>query len=612
MDCILKKGGAVIRFKKKSSIFQRVGGVRIIPISVRILSIFIFLILLSNFSTNFISMMFSQHQIIELSNSILVYQLTDIYKTASTQWQIQEYTHERLASIESIKAAAMSDFNHEHSIAMGVQSDGWYLFYASAAPKDSPQSPSIKTGTFSDSRALGKMKNAPSSEGTILFDSEDGEEYVGVYKYHPDWDCYFIRAERRKDLYHDIYTVFKMVSVVAVILTAVILFAGIFMLNRIFSNVRRFTRELYRLRQHKEPEDLSLARTAKSPIDLSRAPNDDITYLAANFNDLYVNTANLKNIFQKFVSKDIVDHAYREHKVELKGKQRELTVLFTDIENFTSRTEILGNEIISLLNVHYNSIISIIQPETVSANDKSKAFIGSLIGDAILGIFGVNGEEGLYNPQKSADAVDCAWRMTQEAKNLRKRMDERKKILVESGQFDEIAQKVYDAVRLEIGVGIDGGSVFYGNIGSMTYMANTVIGDNVNSASRIEGLTRIYHLPILVSDYVREEVCAIPELAGRYVFYEIDTVYVKGKHRGTKIYFPYDKLQQDEDFKAYYTEEKFNQFEAALGAYYEGEWTKARKLFSSCDLQVAKTFLKRMGSTDAPKEWSGIWQMDTK
>ena len=43
MDCILKKGGAVIRFKKKSSIFQRVGGVRIIPISVRILSIFIFI-----------------------------------------------------------------------------------------------------------------------------------------------------------------------------------------------------------------------------------------------------------------------------------------------------------------------------------------------------------------------------------------------------------------------------------------------------------------------------------------------------------------------------------------------------------------------------------------
>ena len=67
-------------------------------------------------------------------------------------------------------------------------------------------------------------------------------------------------------------------------------------------------------------------------------------------------------------------------------------------------------------------------------------------------------------------------------------------------------------------------------------MANTVIGDTVNSASRLEGLTRIYHLPVIVSEYVKNEVL---KESARYKFFEIDTVQLKGKTEGKKIFFPF-------------------------------------------------------------------------
>ena len=165
--------------------------------------------------------------------------------------------------------------------------------------------------------------------------------------------------------------------------------------------------------------------------------------------------------------------------------------------------------------------------------------------------------------------------------------------------------RVYEAVLLDIGVGIDGGTVFYGNIGSDEHMANTVIGDKVNSASRLEGLTRVYHLPVIVSDYIKKEAESISK---RYKFYEIDTVQVKGKTEGKKIYYPIDTFVQGSAALS----EKFEIYEGGLKAYYKGDWSKARKMFKQADMEVCEVFLERMGRKSAPAKWSGIWTMTTK
>ena len=593
--------------------FQKVGNTSIVPISAKILVVFIVLILLSCLSTNFITLVFTQRQTISLTNELLVYHLSDLYTNATNQYQISLYSQKRNESLESIEEAARRDFSKPHSIAMGVTAGGNIVFSAR-------QDTSHSWYNFSDQNALEKMNEAYEAaqkagtpervEGSVTFFSPNGEEYMGVFKYHSDWKCFLIRGELTADTNHEMYGIFLKISIIILVMTAFFMVVGISVLNVLFSNVRKFTKDVYDLHRSQQLDTMSSGEL-EAPIDISDAPNDDITYLAANFNNLYLNTATLRNIFQKFVSKHVVDMAYNEKRVELKGEQRQLTILFTDIKNFTNRTEVLGNEIIRLLNIHYNSIIGIIQPDE-SGDHRSKAFIGSLIGDAVLGVFGIDGTKENVNPQKSVDAVSCAWKMTQQTKKFREKMIARKKELVDQGKFNDQTQKVFEAVMIDIGVGIDGGEVFYGNIGSNKYMANTVIGDNVNSASRIEGLTRIYKVPVLCSEYVKNEVLKVPEGAGRYRFFEIDTVQVKGKLEGKKIFFPMDLEQEDADFAEYYTLEKFEEFEAGLRAYYSGDWKTARSQFKKSDMDVGKVFLDRMGLKNAPADWSGIWTMATK
>ncbi|MBP5358137.1 MAG: adenylate/guanylate cyclase domain-containing protein [Treponema sp.] len=595
--------------------FQKVGKTPIVPLSVKILTVFVLLILISTLFTNFITLIFTQRQTIALTDDILVYQLSDMYSTASSQFQISLYSQKQDDSINTIKETAARDFTKKHSVAMGVFPDGEFLFLIQADQ-------SRTWDKFTDDTALEFLNvtkltadnagNRDRVEGSVTFVSPYGAEFRGVFKYHPDWKCYLIRAEETADRKSEMFSIYVKISLIILILTIGFVFVGISVLNKLLSNIGKFTSEVYELQQSQANENAEPAQVTRAPIDLSGAPNDDITYLAANFNDLYVNTANLRNIFQKFVSKNVVDTAYHDHKVELKGEQRQLTILFTDIKGFTSRTEVLGNDIIRLLNIHYNSIIGIIQPGGSSDANQSKAFIGSLIGDAVLGVFGINSEKTASNPQKSVDAVNCAWNMTLQTKKFRQKMDEKKKELERLGRFNSEAKKVYEAVRLDIGVGIDGGEVFYGNIGSNRYMANTVIGDNVNSASRIEGLTRMYRLPVLVSEYVKNEVNSLPEAKERYEFFEIDTVQVKGKIEGKKIYFPLDRWMVDEDYASLYTEQKFTDFEEGLKAYYKGDWKTARAAFKKSDLDVAHVFLERIGLKSAPAGWNGIWTMTSK
>ncbi len=327
-------------------------------------------------------------------------------------------------------------------------------------------------------------------------------------------------------------------------------------------------------------------------IDISGAPNDDITYLAVSFNSLSSSVNNLLTTFQKFVSKDVVEKAYSEQAIALEGNQQELTILFSDIKGFTYRTETLGNDIIDVLNVHYNRVIHKIHGNS--------GVVGSIVGDAILAIYG-----SLNSPNsKSFDAILSAWDITRVTAQLRDAMVKRRDEIEKTRELTESEQRIFEAVLLDVGVGIDGGNVFYGNIGSNEHMANTVIGDNVNSAARLEELTRIYHLPVLLSEYVKNEVEAESD---RFEFIEIDTVLLRGKTEGKKIYFPFDKQEMDSQLL-----EKYHAFSEGLSAYYSGDWKKAKKIFAGCDLEVTEVFLKRMGRSNAPEDWSGIWAVTAR
>ncbi len=569
---------------KKFTIFARAGKTRIIPIGLKILIIFICLILLSNFATNYISLQLSQRQIINLNNTIMVEQLKELYNNSTNQFQIFAYSRNEADCIQSIQSGAEAGFSNPNSVALGVNPQGDIEFL-------STKNQEAMWTRFMDTSALSKINEDLAngiSEGSISFSNFDGD-YFGVYKYQDDWGYFVIRAEKRSDLVANYTKIYLYTALLIVCLTLLFIVLGYIILNKEFSTLRSFTDDLVQMQEHKQLE----------LIDISKAPNDDVTYMAASFNNLSTQVNNLLGTFQKFVSKDIVAKAYSGQDVGLEGSQKELTMLFSDVKSFTYRTETLGNDIIEVLNVHYNRVIHNVH--------ENNGIVGSIIGDAILAVYGtLNSKQS-----KSLDAIVSAWAITRATASLRAEMSVRREKIEEKRPLTESEERVFKAVMVDVGVGVDGGNVFYGTIGRndfadprQAHMANTVIGDTVNSASRLEGLTRIYHIPVVVSEYIKNEVLAETD---RYKFIEIDTVQVKGKTEGKKIYFPFDTAEMDTSLLP-----KYEIFTEGLKTYYEGDWKTARKLFKESELEVTEVFLERMGLKTAPEDWSGIWTMTTK
>ncbi|MBQ0167145.1 MAG: adenylate/guanylate cyclase domain-containing protein [Treponema sp.] len=559
---------------RKKGFVQYVGKTPIIPISAKILAVFVLLLLLSNFMTNFINIQLNKKETIKLTNQILVDQLKEMYTAATNQFEIYKYSQNRDEALDAVSSSARRSFTQEASLAVGVEPTGLVTFSTSDIFGDG----------FTDKSAIKQMnaaKNAGVFEGSLRFQTEKGE-YLAVYKYHEDWQFYLIRADLVREMEAASRHVFLVITIIIICLTGVFLGAGLFSFRNILKYIRQMSDSLHEMQNRQE---LGL-------INLEGAPNDDVTYLGASFNALSSSINNLLGIFQKFVSKDVVNKAYSDHIIKLEGQQRDLTILFSDIRGFTYMTETLGNDIISLLNIHYDRVIHRIH--------ENQGTIGSIIGDAVLAVYGA-----LDHPElKSVNALQCAWEITRVTAELREKLLARRAEIEKERNLTETEERVFKAVLIDVGVGIDGGNVFYGNIGSAEHMTNTVIGDNVNAASRLEGLTRIYHLPVIISQYVKAEV---EKYSDKYRFFEIDTVQVKGKQIGKKIYLPLEKEAVDEETLA-----KWKKYEEALDAYYEGDWRKAEAEFKACGVDAADVFLERIKGKTVPEGWSGIWAMTTK
>ncbi|NLK45159.1 MAG: adenylate/guanylate cyclase domain-containing protein [Treponema sp.] len=562
---------------KKGIFFQKVGKTSVIPISFKILAVFLCLLLFSNFITNYINMLLNRKYMFSVTNQLLVKELKEIFTNASNQYEIFKFSSDVESSISSILSSAKKGFTHDHSMLLGVDPLGFIVFGVSAD--------GYEYKTFPDKEALAKIKTDSENgiaEGSMYFTTEEGRN-LAVYKYHEDWQCFLIRSELLSDMNADSNRVFLIICIITIFLIAGFLVLGFYMFNEILRYLKQMIQSLYEM-QKKQSLDL---------LDLTGAPNDDITYLGASFNSLSSSINNLMSIFRRFTTRDVVEHAYKNHHVGLEGSQRELTILFSDIRGFTYMTETLGNDIINLLNIHYS--------RTINKVHDQNGIIGSIIGDAVLAIYGAL-RDNYHN--KSLEAVRSAWEIIKETAKLRDAIIARRAEIEEERSLTEAEERVFKAVLIDVGVGIDGGNVFYGNIGSIERMTTTVIGDNVNAASRLEGLTKIYHLPIIVSEYVKDDVSS---MTSQYRFYEIDTVQVKGKTEGNKIFFPYDTLQPDENL-----EKQFEDFEEGLQNYYSGNWAEAKKHMRKSGLDVAEIFLQRMSVRNLPENWSGIWTMTTK
>ncbi|MGE5580999.1 MAG: adenylate/guanylate cyclase domain-containing protein [Bacillota bacterium] len=559
---------------------KKINKTRITPLTTKIILIFTIFILLSNLASNYINLIYNRSGLVKFIRELLIRDLKEMYTICNTQYEIYQYSNDYRGSAENIQRNALDQFKNRKSVFLGIRENGTITFQASLLKR---------YARFGDGKTLSLMiRNRKKGilEGSLPFQF-NGDTYFGLYKYNPKWGVYLIRGEEYNEFYAESTRIFRNISVIILIITLFTAILGIILLNYITRYITVITDRIMEMNQNQQ---LGL-------IDLEGATNDDITFLGMSFNSLSSTINNLLLIFRKFVNRDIAQKAYQEREVRLEGRQMELTILFSDIKRFTYITETLGTDIIKLLNVHYDNTI-----KEIIRND---GVIGSIIGDALLAVYGVFNESGA---NKSYQAVISAYKIQELAAILREKMrHKRDQIIQEKGIWTEAEERVYQAVLIEVGVGIDGGVVFYGNIGSHERMTNTVIGDSVNSASRLEGLTRVYNVPMLVSSYVKDEVEKnVPESG--LMFIEIDTVLVKGKTIGTKIFWPLrlETYNRKAQFRM-----DIDLFSQGLQLYYKGDWKNANRLFTQSTLAVAGVFRERT-LAECPETWDGIWKMTSK
>ncbi|MDR3139879.1 MAG: adenylate/guanylate cyclase domain-containing protein [Treponema sp.] len=290
----------------------------------------------------------------------------------------------------------------------------------------------------------------------------------------------------------------------------------------------------------------------------------------------------IRQIFQKYVPRDLIDKFFAAPESMLVGDNRELVILFSDIRGFTTISEAMPpDELVNSLNRYFSGQVDIIM--------NRNGIVDKYIGDAIMAFWGapVKHEDDVLQAVLSAlDMIDAVDEFNRHQKELGK-------------------------PEFKIGIGINYGIVTVGNIGSERKMDYTVIGDAVNLASRMEGLTKTYHQELLISEGL---YAALQKQApGQFPVRLLDTVAVKGKTRGVRIFTLKRSLPAEEQ-KAWALHNKGMEF------YYRRLFKEAAERFQAALALLpgdfnAQNILARCldyGADPPPQGWNGVEVMKTK
>ena len=232
---------------------------------------------------------------------------------------------------------------------------------------------------------------------------------------------------------------------------------------------------------------------------------DELGTLADSFNDMAESLLEkefMRDTFGKVVDPEVRDYLLKENLFQdgaLGGETREVTVLFCDIRSFTAMSEKMeATEVVSLLNRYFTVL-----GQCIAAHH---GIINKYIGDAIMAIFGAPVKSD--NSAQDAFCAACDMRKALADLNL------------------EFAATGFPEVRF--GIGIHTGPVFAGTIGAETRMEYTVIGDTVNTASRLESLCKTYKTDLLISAVSAEKIKTDLDY--------IDEAQIRGKEEPMKVF----------------------------------------------------------------------------
>ncbi|MDC0598653.1 HAMP domain-containing protein [Gammaproteobacteria bacterium] len=315
---------------------------------------------------------------------------------------------------------------------------------------------------------------------------------------------------------------------------------------------------------------------------LALSRKDELGQLADSVNTMAEGLAEkekVRNLLGKVVSPEIAEELLSKN-IVLGGEEKVVTILFSDIFNFTDFCEDKpAAEVLALLNSYLT--------EVSMAIELNKGVVDKYIGDAVMALYGapVQHDDDVFNALKSA--LDM------------------KQALGRVNQHNQAA----GLPELKVGTGIHTGVVVAGNLGSLNRMNYTVIGDTVNLAARLETLTRKYNVNIIVSAETKSS-------ADEFVYRELDTVIVKGKLKSVTIYelVGHKQNADQESLK------EIELFEAMLQTYRCQDWQQAELLLATLFREypyhslysLYQNRIKLFKKTPPPKDWDGIFIFDEK
>ena len=289
----------------------------------------------------------------------------------------------------------------------------------------------------------------------------------------------------------------------------------------------------------------------------------------------------MSGLFGTYVPKELVaEMSKNPEEYSMRGEARDMTVLFSDVRDFTSISEGLTAEgLRDMMNAYLTEMTEVIQ--------HTRGTIDKYIGDAIMAFWGAP----LTDADHAAHGVEAALDMQRRIRGL----------------DADFAKRGWPP--LNIGVGLNCGSMNVGDMGSRFRRAYTVMGDAVNIASRLEGLTKEYGAQILVSENM---VKAAPN----FVYREMDLVAVKGRVEGIPIFEPLGRVGEVPEAVV----EESYRYEKALAHYRAQRWDDAERVLgeltaASPKTKVYKLLLGRIAKyrADPPGEnWNGVWVFTTK
>jgi class 3 adenylate cyclase len=289
----------------------------------------------------------------------------------------------------------------------------------------------------------------------------------------------------------------------------------------------------------------------------------------------------IRTIFQRYVPRHVLDqYIASPESMLVPGKETPLVLLFSDVRSFTTISEsMLPSEVVETLNAYFEKMVKIIFDHN--------GIVDKYMGDGLMAFFGAPARKG----DEPLQAVLSGFEMLEALEDFNKWQARRNR------------------KPFRIGIGINYGMVTVGNIGSERKMDYTVIGDQVNVSSRLEGLTKRYRESLLISESV------VKKLDGKFPCRLIDRVVPKGKSAALAIgvYVPRKQLSEKEA-RAWALHEE------AMRQYYKRQFREAQALFGKVREilpgdRIAAGFIERCQACLARppgREWTGAVIMTEK